>query len=265
MKIRDIMRPGAFTIDENDCLGNAHVAMTRTRIRHLPVLSGDKLVGMLSERDILAARARVDEADWWMIPVSRAMHAPAQTAAPDAPLTEIAGRMAAAKIGAMPVVDRGKLIGLATATDVLDAEVRAAMGPSPRTAATAVDAMTPYPVTVAPETSLVEAAAIMVARHVRHLPVIDGASTIVGMLSERDVRTAIGDPVAYVETRRSAAMYRVRDVMTRPAIVMPFDRSLVEIAKHFADDKIGAVPIVDKFGALIGILSYIDVLRVLVS
>jgi CBS domain-containing protein len=56
---------------------------------------------------------------------------------------------------------------------------------------------------------------------------------------------------------------RVKDVMTRPVVAVPFDRPLVEIARAFADHQIGAIPITDKFGALIGIVSYVDALRML--
>jgi CBS domain-containing protein len=265
MKIRDIMRPGAFTISESDCLGNAHAAMRQSHVRHLPVVSEGRLVGMLSERDVLAARARVDDGDWWLVPIRVAMKSPAQTAGPDDSLQEIAGRMAASKIGAMPVVERGKLLGIATVADVLDAEVRCAMAPTTISLATAADAMTPYPRIVHPETRLFEATALMLERHVRHLPVLDTTSTVVGMLSERDVRSAIGDPVAYLEYARSTVELRVRDVMSRPAVVVPFDRPLLELARQFADERIGALPVVDKFGALIGIVSYVDALRVLTA
>lgn len=267
MKLRDIMRPGPFTVQETDSLGNAQRAMARARVRHLPVMGDGKLVGMLSERDILSARAHSQGDElWWRVPVWRAMQSPVQTAGPDDSLTEVAGRMAASKIGALAVVERGKLLGIATVTDVLAGEVRSAMSPTPLSSATAADAMTPYPVTVRPDMLLVDAAALMIDRHVRHLPVVDSTSTIVGMLSERDVRTAIGDPVFYVESRsRSPAQHRVQDVMTRPAVVVAFDRPLVELARHFADERLGALPIVDKFGALIGIVSYVDALRVLAA
>src|SRR5207237_6815479 len=150
--------------------------------------------------------------------------------------TEVAGRMAVAKLGAMPIVDRGKLLGIVAVCDVLDAEVRAAMAPTPVNQATAADAMTPWPFTIRPDAPLVDAVAIMVDRHVRHLPAVDGASAIVGMLSERDVRSAIGDLVQYLEPgSRSPATYRVQDVMTRPAVAVPFDRPLVELARQFAD------------------------------
>ena len=267
MKIRDLMRPGPFTIDQTEVLGVAYAAMKRSNIRHLPVVSDGKLVGMLSERDVLAARARVEGKNWWAIAVREAMSAPVQTAAPDDSLAEVEARMAAAKIGAMPVVERGQLVGIATITDVLAAEARAATPPAPISAVTAADVMTPWPRAVTPETSLRDAAALMIAHHLRHLPVVDTASNVVGMLSDRDVRTAIGDPIQYVELRghRPSSWARVHDAMTQPAVVVPFDRPLLEIARSFADDRLGAVLVVDRFGALLGIVSYVDALRVLAA
>lgn len=265
MKLRDVMRPGTYTIADTDGLGAAYAMMTRSRIRHLPVMRADRIVGILSERDVLAARARAGGRAWTLIPVVEAMQGPVQTAGPDDSLTEAAGRMAVSKIGALPVVEQGRMLGIATVSDVLAAEVRDAMMPR-RPSLTAADAMTPYPFAVRPETLLVDAVAIMVDHHVRHLPVVDEHSTISGILSDRDVRSAIGDPSAYAEARSpTPVQLRVRDVMTRSAAYVPFDAPLVEIAKRFADDRIGAMPVTDKFGALIGMISYVDVLRALVA
>ncbi len=265
MKIREIMRPGPYTIDHNETLGSAQRMMTRSRVRHLPVLGDGRLVGILSERDVLAARAAAGaDDDWGALRVRAAMRMPVQTAGPDESLTEIAGRMADAKLGAMPVVERGKLLGLVTISDVLDAEVREAMRPAPANEATAADAMTPWPLTVLPDAPLGDAVALMTDHHVRHLPVVDATSTIVGMVSERDLRTAIGDPIHYLETHgRAQAQSRVQDVMSLPAASVQFDRPVVELARLFADGALGALAVTDKFGALIGIVSYVDVLRLL--
>jgi CBS domain-containing protein len=269
MKISEVMRPGAFTISDQDSLGAAHFAMTRAHIRHLPVMNGERLVGILSERDVLSARASAADEDrtWWALPVCDAMHPLPQTARPDDPLTEVAGRMAAAKIGAMPIVERGKLLGIATITDVLDAEVRVAMGPSAAGRLIAAEAMTPWPLTVRPDTPLSRAVALMTRRRIRHLPVVDSTSTIVGMLSERDVRERIGDPVEYLAIRPKLVTSepRVSEIMTAPALAVRFDTPLSEISRKFADERIGAIPIVDGFGALIGIVSYVDALRVLAA
>jgi len=264
MKIREVMRSGAFTISETDCLGNAYSAMSRSRIRHLPVTTDGKLVGILSERDVLAARARVDDADWWQIPVRLAMRSPVQTANPDDSLTEVAGRLATAKIGALPIVERGKVLGIVTVGDVLDAEVRSAMASGPVSQATAADVMTAFPRTVAATASLADAVAIMIDHHVRHVPVVDATSSVVGMVSERDVRSAVGDPLQYASERHATpAQYKVSDVMSRPVVTVPFDAPIAELARRFADDRLGALPVIDRFGALLGIVSYVDALRVL--
>jgi CBS domain-containing protein len=83
---------------------------------------------MMSDRDILVARACADDGEWWRVPVHFVMKSPAQTAGPDDSLTQIAARLAAAKISAFPIVQLGKLLGIVTVTDVLEAEVREAMG-----------------------------------------------------------------------------------------------------------------------------------------
>jgi len=128
MKLRQVMRASPQTIDKTAHLGEAHQLMRDLGIRHLPVVSAGKLCGILSSRDILRYRATTPfREDWWRAPVSAAMVSPAQTANPDDSLTEAAGRLAGSHIGALPIVDKGALIGIVTVTDVLDAEVRAAM------------------------------------------------------------------------------------------------------------------------------------------
>jgi CBS domain-containing protein len=198
MRVRDIMRPRPFTILSTDTLGNAQRSMMRARIRHLPVMAGGHVAGMLTERDVLGARARADGDDtWWKIPVARVMRTPVQTAGPEDSVSEVAGRMALAKIGALPIVERGALLGIITVSDVLNGELQQAMEPTPASDAIVADAMTSYPCTVGPELRLAAAVAKMVEHHVRHLPVVDRSGALVGILSEQDVRTAIGDPMLY--------------------------------------------------------------------
>jgi CBS domain-containing protein len=128
MKVREIMKAPPITVTEVTKLGEAMQVMMKHRIRHLPVVRDDRLCGILSERDILHYRAvTAFREDWWRAPVTAAMIASVQTAGPDDSLTEIAGRLADSRIGALPIVERGVLRGLVTITDVLHAEVREAM------------------------------------------------------------------------------------------------------------------------------------------
>lgn len=129
MKARDIMKPSPITATEITHLGEALKMMMTNRIRHLPVVRGDHLCGILSERDVLHYRAvTAFREDWWRAPVTAAMVTAVQTAGPDDSVTELAGRLADSRVGALPIVERGKLLGIVSVVDVLEAEVRAAMG-----------------------------------------------------------------------------------------------------------------------------------------
>lgn len=128
MKVRDIMKASPITATEITPLGEALQTMMKNRLRHLPIVRGDRLCGVLSERDILHYRAvTAFREDWWRAPTTSAMVATVQTAGPDDSLTEVAGRLADSRIGALPIVDAGKLIGIVTVIDVLEAEVRDSM------------------------------------------------------------------------------------------------------------------------------------------
>lgn len=248
-----------MTVREDEVLSVAQDLMAWTGIRHLPVMRQGRLSGILSERDLLAYRAK--EIDWKDARVREAMHPEPQVAHPEDSLTEAAGRMAAAHIGALPVVERGSLVGLVTTTDVLAGEVRAAMAPRPPTSATARDAMTPAPVTIGALDTLVDAAERMAESGIRHLPVVDEFGEPIGMLSERDVMAAIGDPARPRTERSNIENLLVMDAMNQPPICVTEDEPLSALAHLFADGRLGALLVVDRGDRLIGMISYVDVLR----
>ena len=88
---------------------------------------------------------------------------------------------------------------------------------------------------------------------------------LLGILSDRDVRSIVGDPARTHWRHPSVTLelLKVRAAMSQPAVTTTVDRSCREIGRLFADRAIGALPVVDDAGVLVGILSYIDVLRVL--
>jgi len=263
MKISEIMRRAFWVVDGVDSLGAAHRLMQQNSIRHLPVLREGKLVGLLSERDILQCRANLGPGDdWTFVRVSEAMARAPQTANPEDSLTEVAARLAAGTLDALPIVELGHLVGIVSITDVLAAEVRAAMAPTPPSQATARTAMTSGPYTIRPDANLYDAADLMSIHGIRHLPVLDDNGEVVGMISERDLRTHVGSPALFVLAQGKTDL-RVRDIMTWPVVTATIDQPVVELAKLFEDQRIGAVPIVDGEGKLLGIVSYVDALRVL--
>ena len=124
--------------------------------------------------------------------------------------------------------------------------------------------MSRQPITAAVDDNLMDAAARMADRNVRHLPVVDGDRHVVGMLSDRDVRTLVGDasrPLRPDDARVRLRSLRVGDAMTRDAFVVRENAPFPDVAKVFTEQKVGAVPVVDAADRLVGIISYVDVFK----
>ncbi len=114
--------------------------------------------------------------------VSERCHHVLITTEPDDTLVDAAGRMHCYQIGALPVYQQHRLVGIVTERDLVAA---LAEGADPAVA-TVADYMTDQPVTVAPDDDLEVAARRMADLGVRHLPVVDGTQ-LVGVLSIRDL------------------------------------------------------------------------------
>jgi len=265
MKVRDIMRPARWTIGPDDSLGRAERIMAHRRLHQLAVVDSGALAGLLSERDILdyRASATTDE-DWWKVPVRRAMEGIPATAKPEDSVASAIDRLAASPVDVLPIVEHGFLVGEITATDLFEAE-RIPSEPSPRPL-TAADAMTTPAVSVYPTDSLLDAAKLMVDHQVRHLPVVENGE-VIGMLSDRDIRTVAGDPVRYIEAREGdgAQMLNVRDAMAPVVLTIRENRPLRDVANELVDESVGALPVIDADGKLVGIVSYVDALRALAA
>lgn len=263
MELREIMNRYPMTLQKTADLALARQMMAWAGIRHLPIMDGENLVGMLSERDILRLQARGDLDIGANPEVALAMRHEVQTAAPSDSLTEAAARMADAKIGCLPITEKGHLVGLVTTVDVLNAEVRKAMEPRD-SHVTASDLIDHEVVTVEADDYLLDAAGKMQSKNVRHLPVVDGTGKIVGILSDRDIRAAVGDPMSVYQAgaRDRLNALRVSHVMTRDPITANVRDSLPAIAGLFVDHRLSAVPVVDDEDKLVGLISYLDILRV---
>jgi CBS domain-containing protein len=261
MKIRDVMRPARWMVEEDTLLRTAAHLMARHRVRFLPVVDAGKLVGLLSERDVLAYRAQNGNfADWWRAPVAVAMESVPETTEPDDVID--LDRIAGERLEILAVVENEYLVGMISAADVLDAEAHASGSAAQRLDATAADAMTEHPWTCRPTDSLVDAAKLMVDYEVRHLPVIEDGE-LVGILSDRDIRTIAGDPARFATQGESALV--VRDAMTANPVTVPVTRRVRDIASDLIGDQVGALPVVDEAGKLVGIISYVDALRALAA
>ena len=117
--------------------------------------------------------------------------------------------------------------------------------------------MTRDPVTIQSSTSVEEAARLLAARGLRHLPVVDSAGLLIGMVSDRDLR----GPLIGTGGAAPPATATVDTLMARDLVTAQADDRLGAVARRIVDEHIGAVPIVDAGGVLVGIASYVDILR----
>jgi CBS domain-containing protein len=127
MTVKEVMVKEIATLDVNDELSLANDIMRLGRIRHLPVVDGGRLAGIISERDLF--RSSLAQALGYGGQASRdlmktlrikdIMVKAVTTISPDAKLCEAVRLMMDKKIGCLPVVEGDHLVGLITETDIM--------------------------------------------------------------------------------------------------------------------------------------------------
>lgn len=263
VKVRDLLRSRSLlSVRPGDDLALAQQMMLWGNVRHLPVLDNGALVGVLTEHDILrhlAERGGARDA------VSSAMTREVTTIAAESDLAQASALLLSRQIGCLPVMSGKEVLGILTRTDILGAQVT--LGPAESAAADGPPVsliMRRSVATVSPDQPLLDAVALMVDRDVRHVPVVDPEGRVVGIISDRDVRTALGDPLEALRRELDEVeLLTVAGVMTAPVITARREQPLSQVAQRFIDDRVGAIPVVDEGGALCGIVSYVDVIRAL--
>lgn len=116
--IKDHMTPSVHTIGVGRTLADAHHLMREYQIRHLPVLEGGKLVGIVTERDLhlVETLKGVDQRD---VTVEEAMSQEVYSVEPDADLAEVARTMAERRYGCTVVTRGAEVMGIFTTIDAL--------------------------------------------------------------------------------------------------------------------------------------------------
>ena len=128
------------------------------------------------------------------------------------------------------------------------------------------DLMTPSPITVSPETPVVDARQLMVEKRIRHLLVTDGPE-LVGIVTDRDIRLNLPSPATSLsvwEINYLLARMTVASAMTKPVVTIGPRQQARDAAQIMLDHRIGALPVVDG-GRLAGIITETDLLRAFVK
>ena len=122
----------------------------------------------------------------------------------------------------------------------------------------AEDVMTMEPVTVGPETTLAEAARLMWERRIGSLLVVDDEGRLRGIITERDLVFAVSE--AWDPNRHT-----VLEVMTENPITVERDADILTVVRKMRDANVRHMPVVDENGRPVGIISYRDVLDLVMT
>jgi acetoin utilization protein AcuB len=125
MQIVNVMTPDPIVIDVHDTLANAKIAMEKGGFRRVPVVEHGRLVGILTERDLREYTGYLESTR-----VNSAMRTPLIMVTPHNTVEDAARLMLKHKIGGLPIIADGKLVGIVTTTDLLRAFLRVVEGAS---------------------------------------------------------------------------------------------------------------------------------------
>ena len=126
--------------------------------------------------------------------------------------------------------------------------------------------MTPRVITVDKEASIFDAQELMAENTIRHLPVIDDENRLIGVVTDRDIRSALPTNLIQVlddpsHVKEKLAKMKIKDIMTRdPFTISPTD-TIQDALLFIQEKRVGALPVVDEERKLKGILSVRDLLR----
>ena len=124
-----------------------------------------------------------------------------------------------------------------------------------------VDLMTIDPLTITAAETVGKADELMAENNIRQIPVVNGRE-LLGIVTDRDIRAFLSEAlVGEPEARERALGTAVGDIMTTEPLSIAPDDDLKDAVEMLIEQKFGAIPVVDEAEGLVGIVSYVDVLR----
>lgn len=125
-RVEEVMTPDPMTLEPSQLVRDAYALMKEKGFRHVPIVEGGALKGIVSMTDIGKLGARIPEI--LQMKLGDVMTSSLLTIAPSESVDVAAAKMAAKKINCLPIVENGALVGIVTTYDLLDALARRLRG-----------------------------------------------------------------------------------------------------------------------------------------
>lgn len=129
--------------------------------------------------------------------------------------------------------------------------------------------MTHKVVTVNPDETVLEAREKMKTHRIRHLPVVDPQNRLIGIVTDRDIRSAMPSIVLHDydsrEEREKLGRIKVQDVMTQDPVTVHPSHTIEDVMLLVQSSRVGALPVVDDAGHVKGIIGVRDLIRAFIN
>lgn len=278
MRLEEIGSKEVLTLAPTDSVKHAFKLMMENDIHHLPVVEGRKVVGIVSDRDLLIVAFWISA--WKSLTkehttagkkrVSELMSSPVTVLAPSDSVERAAALMLQGRFSAVPLEFEGKLVGIVTETDILQSHLRDSAKPThcSWSGMKVADQMSSALVTAKPTDHVMPSFNTMKQKKIRHLPIIDEGK-LVGLISDGDLRRSYGREIAVNLAREEPnpdTLYHstLEDSMSQQLETISPRATLVDAATRMVSGRFGALPVTEN-DKLLGIITETDLLRALVS
>jgi CBS domain-containing membrane protein len=269
IRVADLMTRKVYTLTPMQSLPLAESMMGLLHVRHIPVVDAERrVVGLVTHRDLLNAKISSlaplsddERSDLQLaVPVSRIMRTNVWSIGPRAFAVSAARIMREHKMGCLPVVDEGRLVGIITEADLLALVTDSLELERMARPWTMERVMTQVPVTITPETTLAEARAAMSRFGIHHLPVVENGRPA-SMVYERDLSVA---ETIFEKSYQTQAAYVVRLLGGARLRTVALDAPVDVVLADMLHEHLDAVVVVDA-ERVVGIFTATDACRMLAA
>jgi CBS domain-containing protein len=258
--VKDVMSPSAVTATKGETLSDVISRMKKDHLREIPVLEGNKPVGLVSYSSFLLRRS---------LPLStkveQVMH-PAPRLEEDMPITKAVEEMMASGVRGAPVVRNEKMVGFVSRTDIIKVLPNVEQLKNKKVS----EFMTKNPQFVTEKESVRRAQMLMKGLMEKSLPVVDSSGRLVGAVSMHEVMDIIWSPKSskpyneLVGTDKEPPDIAVGSIMSRPAISVSPSDSIGKVASLMLEKGLATI-FVHEGERLVGVVSQADLMEQVIS